>query len=95
VVFIRTSADGRGLTGFPTMVVEPNALPGFYQSTLARFVRAAAVTFCGSVAFFVERSRDRKSGAIRFRERCDQAREDTTHVLIFGGSQGGTRSTLR
>jgi UDP-N-acetylglucosamine--N-acetylmuramyl-(pentapeptide) pyrophosphoryl-undecaprenol N-acetylglucosamine transferase len=36
----------------PTMVIEPNALPGFTNRVLARFVRAAAVTFDESLAWF-------------------------------------------
>src|SRR5436853_2660182 len=40
------------LMGVPTMVAESNALPGFTNRVLARFVRAAAVSFEEAQAFF-------------------------------------------
>src|SRR5882724_7297291 len=77
------------LSRLPTMVVEPNALPGFTNRQLARFVRAAAVTFAEALPFF------RGKGVVTgnpvrsdFASVATKQREDTTHVLIFGGSQG-------
>lgn len=78
------------LTRRPTMVVEPNAMPGFTNRVLARFVRAAAVTFEESLAWFG------KGGVVTGNPvRSDFAgspkKERTpgrVHVLIFGGSQG-------
>jgi len=77
------------LSGLPTMVIEPNALPGFTNRRLARFVRAAAVTFSDALPFF------HGKGVVTGNPvRSDFAtiepkrREDMTHVLIFGGSQG-------
>jgi UDP-N-acetylglucosamine--N-acetylmuramyl-(pentapeptide) pyrophosphoryl-undecaprenol N-acetylglucosamine transferase len=43
------------LRGVPTMVLEQNAVPGFTNRQLARFVRAAAVTFESTKAFFGEK----------------------------------------
>ena len=40
------------LRGIPTLLMEQNAMPGVDQSLLARFVKAAAVTYEESVAFF-------------------------------------------
>jgi len=40
------------LRGFPTMLLEQNALPGITNRLLARVVRAAAVTFDEALAFF-------------------------------------------
>jgi UDP-N-acetylglucosamine--N-acetylmuramyl-(pentapeptide) pyrophosphoryl-undecaprenol N-acetylglucosamine transferase len=40
------------LRGVPTMLLEQNALPGVTNRLLARFVRAAAVTFPESARFF-------------------------------------------
>jgi UDP-N-acetylglucosamine--N-acetylmuramyl-(pentapeptide) pyrophosphoryl-undecaprenol N-acetylglucosamine transferase len=39
----------------PTMVLEQNAVPGFTNRRLSRFVRAAAVTFESTKAFFGEK----------------------------------------
>src|SRR5262249_6845552 len=43
------------LRGVPTMVLEQNAVPGLTNRLLARFVRAAAVTFESTKAFFGEK----------------------------------------
>jgi UDP-N-acetylglucosamine--N-acetylmuramyl-(pentapeptide) pyrophosphoryl-undecaprenol N-acetylglucosamine transferase len=40
------------LMGLPTMVIEPNALPGFTNRVLARVVRAAAVAFAEAAPYF-------------------------------------------
>src|SRR5438093_1282071 len=40
------------LRGVPTMLLEQNAVPGLTNRLLARFVRAAAVTFESTQAFF-------------------------------------------
>ena len=40
------------LRGVPTMVLEQNAVPGLTNRMLARFVRAAAVTFEATRPFF-------------------------------------------
>src|SRR5262249_29180230 len=40
------------LKGIPTMVVEPNAMPGFTNRVLARFVDRAALTFEESRRYF-------------------------------------------
>ena len=51
------------LRGMPTMLLEQNAVPGLTNRLLARFVRAAAVTFESTAAFFgVEGVRQRQPG---------------------------------
>ena len=40
------------LRGYPTMLLEQNAVPGITNRLLARVVRAAAVNFEDGVAFF-------------------------------------------
>jgi UDP-N-acetylglucosamine--N-acetylmuramyl-(pentapeptide) pyrophosphoryl-undecaprenol N-acetylglucosamine transferase len=74
----------------PTLVMESNALPGFTNRRLARFIDKAAVSFEASIPFFrgnavvtgnpVRREFFEIPGRQRERERFS--------VLIFGGSQG-------
>ncbi len=75
--------------GVPTLVMDSNALPGFTNRQLARFVDRAALTFEESLPYFG------KKGVVignpvrqEFFEIAPKGREDVTHVLIFGGSQG-------
>jgi UDP-N-acetylglucosamine--N-acetylmuramyl-(pentapeptide) pyrophosphoryl-undecaprenol N-acetylglucosamine transferase len=73
----------------PTMVAEQNALPGFTNRTLARFVKAAAVSFEEARAFFGEKA-EITGNPVRaefFDVPVKQA-GDTIHLLITGGSQG-------
>jgi UDP-N-acetylglucosamine--N-acetylmuramyl-(pentapeptide) pyrophosphoryl-undecaprenol N-acetylglucosamine transferase len=76
--------------GVPTMVMESNALPGFTNRQLARFVDKAALTFAEAQKFFGDK------GVItgnpvrsEFFEVAPKQREaNAFHILIFGGSQG-------
>lgn len=77
------------LKGLPTMVIEPNALPGFTNRILARFVRRAAVSFVESLRFF--RGRGVVTGTpvrSEFFELEPKPASSETRVLVFGGSQG-------
>lgn len=77
------------LMGWPTMVIEPNALPGFTNRVLARFIDAAAVTFGEAVAYF--RGKAIVTGnPVRsdFARLPRKERGAKLHVLVFGGSQG-------
>jgi UDP-N-acetylglucosamine--N-acetylmuramyl-(pentapeptide) pyrophosphoryl-undecaprenol N-acetylglucosamine transferase len=84
------------LRGYPTMLLEQNALPGITNRILSRVVKAAAVTFEEALTYFP------KNGfvtgnpvrpeffAISSKE-ADEQRVTPQHaarVLIFGGSQG-------
>ena len=82
--------------GYPTMLLEQNALPGITNRLLARVVRAAAVNFETALAYFPG------TGFVagnpvrpEFFPAQDEELNDTTsrphdaaRVLIFGGSQG-------
>jgi UDP-N-acetylglucosamine--N-acetylmuramyl-(pentapeptide) pyrophosphoryl-undecaprenol N-acetylglucosamine transferase len=77
------------IMGVPTLVMDSNALPGFTNRQLARFVDKAALTFNESLTFFG------KKGVVtgnpvrtEFFEIPKKARSDEFHILIFGGSQG-------
>ncbi|MEO6656476.1 MAG: undecaprenyldiphospho-muramoylpentapeptide beta-N-acetylglucosaminyltransferase [Pyrinomonadaceae bacterium] len=77
------------IMGVPTLVMDSNALPGFTNRRLARFVEKAALTFDDAVPHFG------KKGVItgnpvrsEFFDIPAKGRSDKFHVLIFGGSQG-------
>jgi UDP-N-acetylglucosamine--N-acetylmuramyl-(pentapeptide) pyrophosphoryl-undecaprenol N-acetylglucosamine transferase len=74
----------------PTLVMESNALPGFTNRRLARFVDAAAVSFEESLRFF--RGKGVVIGNPVRREFFEIERKErdpaSFSVLVFGGSQG-------
>jgi UDP-N-acetylglucosamine--N-acetylmuramyl-(pentapeptide) pyrophosphoryl-undecaprenol N-acetylglucosamine transferase len=77
------------IMGVPTLVMDSNALPGFTNRQLARFVERAALTFEEALPFFG------KKGIVtgnpvrhEFFEVPAKQPEEQFHVLIFGGSQG-------
>jgi UDP-N-acetylglucosamine--N-acetylmuramyl-(pentapeptide) pyrophosphoryl-undecaprenol N-acetylglucosamine transferase len=79
----------------PTMVLEQNAVPGLTNRLLAPFVRAAAVTFESTAAFFGARAfvSGNPVRAEFVRTALQNAASGGTaassaHVLVFGGSQG-------
>lgn len=77
------------LIGVPTMVVEPNAMPGFTNRVLARFVDGAALSFEDAQKYF--RGRKEVTGnPVRsdFAQLKKKERGSKIGVLIFGGSQG-------
>ena len=85
------------LRGIPTMVMEQNAVPGFTNRTLARFVRAAAVTWPETERFFGGKAfvsgNPVRAEFLQNVEGTDAAAEHDggtrpARVLIFGGSQG-------
>ena len=85
------------LRGVPTMLMEQNAMPGVTNRLLARFVRAAAVTYDESSRFFAGRAflagnpvrseflggKHDEHGSPR-----DVGDQRAVRVLVFGGSQG-------
>jgi UDP-N-acetylglucosamine--N-acetylmuramyl-(pentapeptide) pyrophosphoryl-undecaprenol N-acetylglucosamine transferase len=83
------------LRGIPTMVLEQNAVPGLTNRLLARFVRAAAVTFDSTAAFFGSKAFV-SGNPVRpeFLATAGPSQESIgdqtsiTRVLVFGGSQG-------
>jgi UDP-N-acetylglucosamine--N-acetylmuramyl-(pentapeptide) pyrophosphoryl-undecaprenol N-acetylglucosamine transferase len=90
--------------GYPTMLLEQNALPGLTNRLLARFVRAAAVNFedalsyfprTGFVAgnpvrpeFFPAQNEEANDRTNRPFDVSQGKPHDAARVLIFGGSQG-------
>lgn len=73
----------------PTLIMDSNALPGFTNRRLARFVDKAALTFAEALPFFggkgvVTGNPVRKD----FFDIPKREREGTLNLLIFGGSQG-------
>jgi len=78
------------LARIPTVVIEPNAMPGFTNRVLARFVRAAAVTFEETRSYFGRCHTIVSGNPVRadFALLPAKARSGPLHLLIFGGSQG-------
>jgi len=84
------------LRGVPTMLLEQNAVPGLTNRLLARVVKAAAVTFDSTQAFFGSKAfvsgnpvRPEFLAVAGLQQESaldDQA--TVTRVLVFGGSQG-------
>jgi UDP-N-acetylglucosamine--N-acetylmuramyl-(pentapeptide) pyrophosphoryl-undecaprenol N-acetylglucosamine transferase len=81
------------LRGLPTLLMEQNAVPGLTNRLLARLVRAAAVTYEGSVGVF-GRKAFVAGNPVRpefFRKESDGEHSSppgAARVLVFGGSQG-------
>jgi UDP-N-acetylglucosamine--N-acetylmuramyl-(pentapeptide) pyrophosphoryl-undecaprenol N-acetylglucosamine transferase len=82
------------LRGIPTLLLEQNAVPGLTNRLLSRVVRAAAVTFESTQAFFGSKAFV-SGNPVRpeFLDAAGSGRESriddpSTGVLIFGGSQG-------
>jgi UDP-N-acetylglucosamine--N-acetylmuramyl-(pentapeptide) pyrophosphoryl-undecaprenol N-acetylglucosamine transferase len=75
--------------GFPTLVMDSNALPGFTNRRLARFVDKAALTFEDAVPFFgskgIVTGNPVRSDFFSVPERMPV---EPLGLLIFGGSQG-------
>ena len=78
------------LRGIPTLLLEQNAVPGFTNRTLARFVSAAAVTFDSTLDYFGRRGF--VTGNPVRPEFFDPAPPPVPggppRILTFGGSQG-------
>src|SRR6185369_4785943 len=83
------------LRGVPTMLMEQNAMPGVTNRLLARFVRAAAVTYDESSRFFAGRAflagnpvRPEFLGGGHDEHGLPHEGQRAARVLVFGGSQG-------
>jgi UDP-N-acetylglucosamine--N-acetylmuramyl-(pentapeptide) pyrophosphoryl-undecaprenol N-acetylglucosamine transferase len=74
------------LRRIPTLVFEPNVVPGFANRVVARFVSAAAVHFEETKKYF----RNAQITGVPVREAFFQAadRSSEPSLLVFGGSQG-------
>jgi UDP-N-acetylglucosamine--N-acetylmuramyl-(pentapeptide) pyrophosphoryl-undecaprenol N-acetylglucosamine transferase len=80
------------LGGIPTMVLEQNAVPGLTNRLLARWVRAAAVTFDETLAHFRGRGfvagNPVRSEFFAVGERRAGGPSGKSRILVLGGSQG-------
>ena len=83
------------LMGVPTLVAESNALPGFTNRVLARFVRSAAVTFEEARRYFGAKA-EITGNPVRaeFFDVQPKAPGERTHIFITGGSQGARAVNL-
>ena len=77
------------LTNIPTLLIEPNAVPGFTNRVLASVVRGAAVGFAETAGFYGSKARV-TGHAVRkvFYDMEPKAHAAPFTVLIIGGSQG-------
>ncbi len=86
------------LMGLPTLVAEPNALPGFTNRVLARFVRAAAVTFEEARRFFGDKAvitgNPVRADFFDVQPKPPAGNGDAVHIFITGGSQGARAINL-
>ncbi|MBL8125545.1 MAG: undecaprenyldiphospho-muramoylpentapeptide beta-N-acetylglucosaminyltransferase [Pyrinomonadaceae bacterium] len=77
------------IMGVPTLVMDSNALPGFTNRRLSRFVDSAALTFEEAMPFFGKKGVVTGNPVRReFFEVPPKKRSEDFHALIFGGSQG-------
>jgi UDP-N-acetylglucosamine--N-acetylmuramyl-(pentapeptide) pyrophosphoryl-undecaprenol N-acetylglucosamine transferase len=83
------------LRGVPTMLLEQNAVPGLTNRLLAPFVRAAAVTFESTTAFFGAKAfisgNPVRPEFLTAEKPAAESGDDvptSARVLVFGGSQG-------
>src|ERR1043165_2419625 len=79
------------LSGRPTVLMESNAVPGFTNRRLARFVDAAAVSFSAELPYFPPGKAIVTGNPVRreFFEIQPKPRDRArTSLLLFGGSQG-------
>lgn len=77
------------IMGVPTLVMDSNALPGFTNRQLARFVDKAALTFAEAVPFFGNKGVVTGNPVRReFFDVRAKERGGLFHLLVFGGSQG-------
>lgn len=73
----------------PTLVMDSNALPGFTNRRLARFVDKAALTFAEALPYFGKKGVVTGNPVRReFFDIQPKERGEKINLLIFGGSQG-------
>src|SRR5262245_36342285 len=78
------------LMGLPTVIMESNAVPGFTNRRLARFVDAAAVSFDAAAPYFRGKAKVTGNPVRRefFEIKAKPRDAQRTSLLVFGGSQG-------
>src|SRR6185437_14057116 len=78
------------LMRLPTLLVEPNAVPGFTNRRLARYVDAAALSFEATLPYFPGKGVVTGNPVRRefFEINPKQRDPEKVSLLLFGGSQG-------
>jgi UDP-N-acetylglucosamine--N-acetylmuramyl-(pentapeptide) pyrophosphoryl-undecaprenol N-acetylglucosamine transferase len=79
------------LMRFPTVLMESNAVPGFTNRRLARFVDAAAISFDAALPYFPRGKAIVTGNPVRsefFEIKAKPRDPAKTLLLLFGGSQG-------
>jgi UDP-N-acetylglucosamine--N-acetylmuramyl-(pentapeptide) pyrophosphoryl-undecaprenol N-acetylglucosamine transferase len=78
------------LRRIPVIVMEPNAVPGFTNRVIGRFVARALVSFPETIAYFPNGRTEITGLPVReeFFRIAPKVRGDVLNVLITGGSQG-------
>src|SRR5437870_2970566 len=78
------------LMRLPTVLMESNAVPGFTNRRLARFVDAAAVSFAAALPYFPGKGVVTGNPVRRefFEIRRKERNPEQISLLLFGGSQG-------
>jgi UDP-N-acetylglucosamine--N-acetylmuramyl-(pentapeptide) pyrophosphoryl-undecaprenol N-acetylglucosamine transferase len=74
----------------PVVVMEPNAIPGFTNRIISRFVARALISFAATEAYFPKGRTEITGLPVReeFFGIPERPRGSVLHVLITGGSQG-------
>ena len=74
----------------PVVVMEPNAIPGFTNRVIGRFVTRALVSFAATESYFPKGKTETTGLPVReeFFRLPEKPRGSTLQVLITGGSQG-------
>ncbi len=79
----------------PTLAMDSNALPGFTNRQLARFVTKAALTFDEALPYFGKKGIVTGNPVRReFFDIQPKPRGDKLNILLFGGSQGARAINL-
>jgi UDP-N-acetylglucosamine--N-acetylmuramyl-(pentapeptide) pyrophosphoryl-undecaprenol N-acetylglucosamine transferase len=74
----------------PVVVMEPNAIPGFTNRVIGRFVARALISFAETASYFPKGRTETTGLPVRdeFFQIAPRPRGDVLSVLITGGSQG-------
>jgi len=74
----------------PVVVMEPNAIPGFTNRAIGRFVARALISFPETANYFPRGKTETTGLPVReeFFRIAPKVRGDVLHILITGGSQG-------
>jgi len=78
------------LAGKPVVVMEPNAIPGFTNRVISRFVSRALISFEATQTYFPNNKTEITGLPVReeFFRIAERARGRVLNILITGGSQG-------